>query len=136
MSIYNRLRELSGNDIEFFNLKGKSFVGKITHVYNSSECDAVLLVNNIVFKFKCVLNGLDIIDKDFGKITVVNKTMDIGLLGVETDDEINLLENNNNKLLNIKCGSFIQSGKLDVTLYEIDNVNLSINQILIDELSN
>ncbi len=135
MSKYERLRELSGDDIEYFNLDGKNCIGKICHVNNASSCIALLLLNNIVLKFNCSLINLPVISDDEGKMILIHQTMDIPLLGVELDDEIYRLEKSNTKLINIKCGKFDNKGNLQVLLYNLNDDTCSINDIIREKLN-
>ena len=126
MSKYERLRELKPNDIEYFNLTGKKFVGKVCEVFNGNTCDVILLLGNIVLKFKCTLTELSF-DDDEGKTALIKNTMDVRLLGVENEQEIKEIEKDNHKLVYVICGKFDKNNLLEVSLYDLDNEEISIN---------
>lgn len=126
MSKFERLRELKPCDIEYFDLTGKKFIGKVCEVFSGSLCDIIILLGNIVLKFKCQLKDVNF-DEDDGKTLLIKRTMDVNLLGVEAADEIKEIEQGNNKLVYVECVKFNSSNLLEVILYNIgDDIN-SIN---------
>ena len=80
MSKFERLRELKPCDIEYFDLTGKKFIGKVCEVFSGSVCDIIILLGNIVLKFKCQLKDVNF-DEDDGKTLLIKRTMDVNLLG-------------------------------------------------------
>lgn len=127
MSIFEKLRELDANSISLFNLENNTFIGKIVHVFNASYCEGILIVNNIFFKFLLELDGIDnYVDDEYRKF-LINETMDVNILGVETEKELDIIEHSNTKLVKIKCTKFLNLNKLKVVLYNIDKDENSIN---------
>ena len=55
MSKYDKLRNLTDDDIDLFNLSAQKTIGKILDVYDGERCRIVMGLDAIIVKFNCKL---------------------------------------------------------------------------------
>ena len=149
----DELKNIKCKDIELFTLNNIKTIGKVVDVYDGDTCKIIFVYNNGLHKFTCRLIGIDTPEM---KPSLKNTNRDCEILNAYkcrnrlvqlvsdcscpientlNKKEFNTLIDCNTKIINILCHEFDKYGRLLVSLYNLDDMELkqSFNQILIDE---
>ena len=134
MDKYDKLRNLTKNDIGPFSLLNRTTTGKIIDIYGPNMCKMIICMNNVMFSFNCKLKNTSVVPKNNFINELINFTTDCTY---DTNVELTKLPIDmikyNKKLLSVLCGEFDTDGNLLVDLYEPNTDNkTSINTQLID----
>lgn len=134
MDKYDKLRNLTKNDIGPFSLLNRKTTGKVIDIYGPNTCKMIICMNNVMFSFNCKLKNTSVVPKNNFINELINFTTDCTY---DTNVELTKLPidmiKHNKKLLSVLCGEFDMDGNLLVDLYEPNSDNkTSINTQLID----
>tara|TARA_B100000073_G_C23353550_1_gene419859 strand:+ start:95 stop:568 length:474 start_codon:yes stop_codon:yes gene_type:complete len=134
MSKYDKLRSLTDEDIDLFNLSSKNSIGKVLHVYDGDRCRIVMGLDSIIVKFNCKLIGNNSNNSNKAKNKFIQLISDAKLdINKEySNEELHNIYTTNDKLVKIKCSEFNSDGTLLVELFDL-NSNISYNSILRNE---
>ena len=135
MSKYDKLRNLTINDIGLFTLNNRTSIGKIIKIFNSTHFQMIIGLNNVMFRFNCKLDySVSSIDKpSVNRLVQLATDCKCDIDKVLSEDELQTLINTNQKLLTVKCGNFDKEGNLLVELFDIEDKTTSIQSILAEE---
>ena len=137
MDKYDKLKKIKNNDIGEFNLKDTKTIGKLVNI-NDDAYVFIFVLSKVIVKFNCKLYGITLspnknINKFKNKMLQLCTDQSIEIDKCYSDDEISNILDKNELLIRIICDNFDLSGKLLVKLFDINDNNLSYNQILINE---
>jgi len=144
--IMDELKNIKSSDIPKFSLNGIKTYGKIVEVYDGDTCKIVLLINNILQKFNCRINGIDTpemkppLNKPNREIEIKNayrcrnRLIQLSTsISANIDSDVKKISlDTNTKLVYVECLEFDKYGRLLVNIYEKEN-ELAYNEILINE---
>ena len=134
MSKYDKLRSLTDDDIDLFNLSSKNTIGKVLEIYDGEHCRIVMGLDSIIVKFNCKLIGnySNNLNKTKNRLIELISDTNLDLEKHYSIEELNEIYSNNHKLVKIKCHQFNSKGILLVEIFDI-NSDLSYNNILMNE---
>jgi hypothetical protein len=136
MDKFDKLKKIKNSDISEFNLKDTKTIGKLVGI-NENSYIIIFVLGSVIVKFNCKLFGIDVNDekKNYSRNRLLQLCTDqtIDLEKIYTNNELINILDNNELLINIFCDNFNLEGKLLVKLFNIDNNQLSFNEILKNE---
>ena len=80
MDRLDKLKNITNNDMSDFRLTGRKIIGKIVDIYSNNLVKMVLLIDNIVLKFNCILELVDTFPEDIDKLKKLSTNIIIQLL--------------------------------------------------------
>lgn len=142
---YNKNKKLlqsSTQNTPIFSLDGLKLKAKVIDIYDGDTITLAFYINNEIKSFKCRLYGIDTPElkgnqSDLG-IRSRNKLIEYITNGktilqpniIYTRDNIKTICKENYNLVTIQCGHFEKYGRLLITIFNKDGIN--INQQLIN----
>lgn len=148
--ILDELKNIKSSDIPQFSLNGLKTSGKIVEIYDGDTCKIVLLINNILQKFNCRINGIDtpemkpLLSKSNREIEIKNAyrcrnrliqlcTSTSVSANTDIDSDIKKVSlDTNTKIVHVECLEFDKYGRLLVNIYDTFK-SMSYNEILVNE---
>ena len=132
MDRLDKLKNITNNDMSDFRLTGRKIIGKIVDIYSNNIVKMVLLIDNIVLKFNCILELVDTFHEDIDKLKNLSTNISdsTSFNKLSKIDRLKLMDKNT-KLLKVECDNFNLKGQLIVRLYDLDST-VSINSFLIN----
>lgn len=146
-SIYaSKKLKRADNYVDFFSLEGKEFIAKIVDVYDGDTCNAVIMLDRMITKFKIRCNGYDSPEMKPGKniknrekiIENANKSKNylfsrvtnvyIAVDQIYKKQDINVMMKQNTKLVKLKCYKWDKYGRLLADIY-VDDININTEMI-------
>ena len=142
--------KLASSDVKEFSLQGHILLAKVVYVYDGDTVHCVVKLNNQLTKFNCRLLGIDspevapknIVDKEARQQEVSSAIKSRNYLiervtDQKVDDNISKKDvkelcKKSTKLVSIKCHEFDKYGRLLIEIYDMENMNKSINMNMID----
>lgn len=144
----DELKNIKSSDILQYSLNGIKTSGKIVEIYDGDTCKIVLLINNVLQKFNCRMNGIDTpemkppLNKPNREIEIKNAyrcrnkvvqmcTNIIPNVDIDFNSKKISLDTNT-KIVYVECLEFDKYGRLLVNIYETPT-SIAYNDILINE---
>ncbi len=146
----DELKNIKSSDILQYSLNGIKTSGKIVEIYDGDTCKIVLLINNVLQKFNCRMNGIDTpemkppLNKPNREIEIKNAyrcrnkvvqmcTNIIPNVDIDFNSKKISLDTNT-KIIYVECLEFDKYGRLLVNIYDNDTPkSLSYNDMLVNE---
>lgn len=117
--------------INYFSLKGNSFIAKVCNVYDGDTCTVLFSYRNEFIKYKCRMMGYDSPELK-PLLSKPNRVEEITLAKNARSRFTELVEKSPTGLVRIECFEFDKYGRLLADMY--NNVDIeSINSIMIRE---
>jgi endonuclease YncB( thermonuclease family) len=143
--------ETANSSIPKYSLNNEYLSGKVVYIYDGDTVHIVFKINNKLTKFNCRLLSIDspeICPKNINDLAkrneeiesaiksrnfLINQVTNIPIINTKmTKNEIKELCSKSTKLIWVKCFDFDKYGRLLVELYNSKDVQISINQLILD----